>query len=455
MQQGGRIMLVDDDTSLLRLLSLRLEAAGFEVFAAQSAEQGLSVLISFLPNLVITDLRMEGMDGMALFNEIRRAHPLLPVIILTAHGSIPDAVNATKNGVFGFLTKPFDSKTLMEQVHKALSLSGTTQIQAAPLEDKAWRSGIVSRSLAMEDVLSRARLVAESDASVLIQGESGTGKELLARAIHEASPRRKRPFVAINCGAIPEALLESELFGHRKGAFTGALQHHEGLFASAHMGTIFLDEIGDMPLALQVKLLRVLQERQVRPVGATHPLLVDVRVISATHRNLEEEMAAARFREDLYYRLNVVNLKLPPLSARREDIPLLADHFRQILAERYNREVTGFAPDAMEALVGAAWSGNVRELYNVVEQAVALSTSSIISQALVQQAIRGSHNQEILPFADARKRFEREYLASLLHITQGNVAQAARLAQRNRTEFYKLLSRHKLNPSLFKDSRVS
>jgi two-component system response regulator GlrR len=279
-------------------------------------------------------------------------------------------------------------------------------------------------------------------------GESGTGKEVLAKAIHRASPRRDAPFVAVNCGAIPENLLESELFGYVKGAFTGANRDQRGLIPEADGGTLFLDEIGDMPTPLQVKLLRVLEEREVRPVGSTKSVAVNIRVISATHRDLREEMASGQFRSDLYYRLNVVSLDIPALSERRDDIPLLANHFLHRLAERYNKEINGFSPDALELLVRASWPGNARQLLNVVEQAVALATSSVVPLALVQQAIR--ETEEVVPFDEARRRFESDYLVRLLKMTGGNVAQAAKLAQRNRTDFYKLLQRHALEPALFK-----
>jgi two-component system, NtrC family, response regulator GlrR len=291
--------------------------------------------------------------------------------------------------------------------------------------------------------------VAAGDASVLIRGESGTGKELLALAIHKASPRADKPFVAVNCGAIPEQLLESELFGHMKGSFTGAARDYKGLFQAAEGGTVFLDEIGDMPLPLQVKLLRVLQEREVRAIGSTQTIPVDIRVISATHRNLEEAIKAGAFREDLYYRLNVVTFSLPSLAERREDIPVLAMHFLKDLAGKYRKSLNGFASEAMELLVKCPWPGNVRELYNVVEQAVALSTTPIITPVLVESAIRGQ-SEELSSFESARSEFERDYLARLLKITGGNVTQASRLAKRNRTEFYKLLQRHHLDPKLFK-----
>ncbi|HEX5514113.1 MAG TPA: sigma 54-interacting transcriptional regulator [Gammaproteobacteria bacterium] len=448
MEQPAKILVVDDDPHLLRLLSIRLQTAGFEPVTAESAEAALAKLPAVRPSLIITDLRMEGMNGMVLFDTVRSRYPLLPVIILTAHGSIPEAVEATKRGVFGFLTKPFDSQILLEQVRSALAVSGGIATESTDQSDD-WRAHIISRSSLMEDVLSRARMVATSEASVFIHGESGSGKELLAQAIHKASPRADKSFVAVNCGAIPEALLESELFGHRRGAFTGATKDHDGLFLSADGGTLFLDEIGDMPLPLQVKLLRVLQERQVRPVGATRAVPVDVRIISATHRNLAEEMLAERFREDLYYRLNVVSLELPSLSERREDIPLLANHFLRTMAEKYDKQLSGFASDAMERLVSAPWPGNIRQLYNLVEQVAILSTTPVVPEALVQKALRDD-SSDLPAFADARRDFERDYLVKLLQITEGNVSQAARLAKRNRTEFYKLLNRHDINPTVFK-----
>ena len=449
MSTRPKILIVDDDPDLLRLLSIRLNGAGYDVTSVDGGEKALANLALATPRLVITDLRMNGMDGMRLFDEIHKSHPALPVIILTAHGSIPDAVAATNRGVFGYLTKPFDSKTLLSQVEKAVRLSVGTDESEKTADAPGWRADIISRSPKMEEALARIKLVADSEASVFIHGESGTGKELLANATHLASRRRTKSFMAVNCGAIPEALLESELFGHVKGSFTGATRDHLGLFQAAEGGTIFLDEIGDMPIPLQVKLLRVIQERQVRPVGSTQTVAVDVRIISATHRNLDEEMAKGTFREDLYYRLNVVAIEVPPLRERREDIPLLAVHFLERLARRYGRKVNGFAAEAMELLVSANWPGNVRQLHNVVEQTVALSTTPIIPLTLVQKAIQGELD-EIASFEEARRKFEREYLSQLLKITNGNVSQAARLAKRNRTEFYKLLHRHELDPSAFK-----
>ncbi len=445
----SRILLVDDDTDLLRLLSMRLSGAGYDVAIAESGEEALGQIAVFSPNVVITDLRMEGMDGIELFDAIREINSSIPVIIMTAHGSIPEAVEATKRGVFSFLTKPIDGKGLLRDVEQALSLTGSGSLGTSGAKDDSWRREIITRSPAMEDLLGRLKLAAESDASILIRGESGSGKELLARAAHWASSRADGPFVAINCGSIPETLLESELFGHTKGAFSGAVQSHEGLFKSADGGTLLLDEIGDMPVSLQVKLLRVLQERQVRPVGATRDIPVDVRIISATHRDLEESIEAGTFRQDLYYRLNVVLLEAPNLGNRREDIPLLADYFRKTLAEKSSKKVSGFAPEAMEVLLQAPWPGNIRQLLNVVEQAVALSTTPVISADLLQRAIRDTPDK-MPSFAEARRKFEQDYLVRLLRMTNGNVSQAARIAQRNRTDFYKLLQRHHIVPTLFK-----
>jgi two-component system, NtrC family, response regulator GlrR len=439
----GRILLVDDDPGLLRLLSIRLSAEHYQVEAVESAAGALSALPRFRPDLVITDLRMENMDGIGLLKEIQRQRPGLCVLLLTAHGTIPDAVEATQSGAFGFLTKPVDKQQLLAYVERAMKVSGL------PKAEHDWNLEIITRSVAMEECLKQAHMVSGTDTRVLITGESGTGKELIARAIHRASPRREKPFVAINCSAVAEDLLESELFGHEKGAFTGAHRSHTGLFQAASGGTLLLDEIGDMPMRLQVKLLRVLQEHQVRPVGATDPVSIDTRVISATHRDLKDLMVAGAFREDLYYRLNVVNIHLPPLRARREDVPLLVDHFLEQIATESGQDRKVYAPEAVELLVANDWPGNVRELYNVVRQNVALSPTRVIPAEQVRSAL-GERAQGLPSFSEARDEFTRNYLSQLLQITGGNVSQAARLAKRNRTDFYKLLARHKLNPDPFK-----
>lgn len=446
-----KILIVDDDTDLLRLLTIRLAASGYQITTTESTEKALVQLAIFRPDLVISDLRMTGMDGMALFEAIHQRHPALPVIILTAHGSIPQAVKAIEQGVFSFLTKPFDGKVLLNHIEKALHLSGHRQDIEPGDQDREWREEIITRSPIMEELLNQANLVAASDASVFIHGETGTGKELLAKAIHKASSRRNKPFIAMNCSVIPEPLFESELFGYCKGAFTGAVRDHQGLFHAAHEGTLFLDEIGDMPIMFQPKLLRALQEKQVRPVGSTENTPVDVRILSASHRDLDEEMKSGNFRADLYYRFNVVTLEVPPLSKRREDILLLAAYFLTQISEKNHKKITGFSQDAMELLISAPWPGNVRQLWNVVEQAVALSTTPILSASLVQKALRDK-SHHISSLNEAKDQFERDYLIQLLQMTQGNVSQAASLAKRNRTEFYRLLNRHKLVPSQFRPS---
>jgi two-component system response regulator GlrR len=452
MPHTGNILLVDDDPSLQRLLTLRLEGAGHTVSTAANANQALHALEQFPADCVITDLRMAGMDGIALLERLAQKRPTLPVILITAHGTIPEAVTATQRGALDFLAKPIDKDKLLARVNQALDQTGP----AAQAWTAAWQSRIVTRSPRMHDLLEEARLVAGTDTSVLITGESGTGKEVLAQVMHEASPRRQADFVALNCGALPEPLLESELFGHEKGAFTDAKTAQPGLFRGAERGTVFLDEIGDMPLALQVKLLRVLQEREVRPVGAQRTVPVDVRVISATHRDLEAAIAAETFREDLYYRLAVVTLNLPALADRPEDIAPLVRHFLDTIAARTGQRAKVYAPEAMEALSAYHWPGNIRQLSNVVEQNVALTRGPVIGRPAIDKALNhhGTTASERLttlkPLAEARDDFVRDYLIQLLRIAEGNVSRSARLAKRNRTEFYKLLNRHAIDPADYK-----
>jgi two-component system response regulator GlrR len=441
-KRKARILVVDDDPGLLRLLTIRLRAENYDVEAVENGVQALAAATRFRPDLVISDLRMDQLDGIGLLKELQHRWPGLKMIMLTAHGTIPDAVQATQMGAFGFLTKPVEKQELLDQVQKALKISGFIDT------DQAWRADLITRSPLMEEKLAQAHMVAGTDARVMITGESGTGKELLARAIHKASPRRSRAFVVVNCSAMAENLLESELFGHLKGSFAGADQDHRGLFQAAEGGTVLLDEIGDMPMRLQVKLLRMLQENSIRPIGSNQPVPVDVRVISSTRADLTQLLAGGQFREDLYYRLNVVHIEMPPLSRRREDIPVLVAHFLvQIARDSGTRKI--YAPEAVELLATSDWPGNVRQLQNVVRQNVALSHSPIIPVELVQQSQGGSQGK--LPsFDEARDEFTRSYLSQILQITGGNVSQAARLAKRNRTDFYKLLGRHQLVPDDFK-----
>lgn len=436
------LLLVDDDKSLLRLLTIRLEGEGYEVTAVEDGQSALRKLQNESFDVVLSDLRMPGLDGLSLFEEIMGIRKDIPVILMTAHGTIADAVEATQRGVFGFLPKPVDHDELRALLQKALS-----QSQAAQPGD--WAKDIITRSPEMLNVLDQAFRIAKREVSVLISGASGTGKELLANAIHKASNRSDKPFVAINCGALPENLLESELFGHAKGAFTGAVAAHPGLFREADGGTLFLDEIGDMPMTLQVKLLRALQERQIRPVGSSKHVDIDVRIISATHKDLHKEMEEGTFREDLYYRLNVVNLKLPSLKSRSEDIPLLARSLLQQSAQRHGVNASQFSDDAMQQLVTSSWPGNVRQLVNVVEQCVALTQTPVIPLHLVEQALSAT-KQSWPTLTEARDAFEQQYLHKLLKMTDGNVTRAAELAGRNRTDMHKLMKKHELDAADFR-----
>ena len=442
VKRRARILVVDDDPGLLRLLTIRLRAENYEVEAMESAAQALAAASRFRPDLVISDLRMEPMDGIGLLKELQTRWPGLKVVLLTAHGTIPDAVQATQMGAFGFLTKPVDKQELLDQIQRALKISGFTD----STED--WRSEIVTRSALMEERLSQAHMVAGTDARVLITGEAGTGKEQLAQAIHKASPRRHKPFIAVGCGAVDEDALDSELFGHVKGATPAATRDQKGMFESADGGTLLLIDVGSLPMRLQLKLLRTLQEEAVRPAGATDSRPVSVRVMSTTGRDMGELTGSGKFREDLYYRLNVVQIEMPALARRREDIPLLVAHFlAQMATETGVRKI--YAPEALELLATAEWPGNVRQLRNVVGQNVALSQTPIIPVELVQQSLGGAQGK--LPsFDEARDEFTRTYLSQILQITGGNVSQAARLAKRNRTDFYKLLGRHQLVPEDFK-----
>lgn len=439
-----RLLLIDDDECLLRLMSIRLEGEGFDVTSVNNATHALRLTYNNKYDVVLSDLKMPGMDGLSLFDEIIQKHNDLPVILMTAHGSVKDAVAATQRGVYSFLTKPVDHKELRSTLLRAISQNSRQSIGE-------WCSDIITRSPEMIRLLKQAQQIADKNISVLISGDSGTGKELLAKAIHNASDRKDKAFVAINCGALPENLLESELFGHVKGSYTGAHQNSLGLFREAEGGTLFLDEIGDMPVSLQVKLLRALQERSVRPVGSSQSIEIDVRIISATHKNLQEAMNVGEFREDLFYRLNVVNLEIPPLKDRFEDIPILADHLLRQSAQKHGVSVLRFADDAITLITKSEWPGNVRQLVNVVERCVALTNSPIIPVVLVEQALT-QENQYWPTLTEARDTFEYEYLCRLLQLTDGNVKRASDLAGRNRTDMHKLMKKHGLIAANFREA---
>jgi two-component system response regulator GlrR len=434
------ILVVDDDQEILTLLTNWLTREGFKVITAISGEQALTEIAGNNTNLVITDLYMSGMSGMQLLTTIHSDNPLFPVIMLSGQAQIQDAIKATHLGCSAFLTKPIDQTELVNQVRQVLRLTKNNK------SGNGFARNVLYRSKQMVELMELAETVADNNVTVFISGATGTGKEVIARAIHDGSSRRDNPFIAVNCGAIPEHLLESELFGHEKGAFTGANTRHEGLFMAANGGTLFLDEIGDMPLNLQVKLLRVLQDLEVRPVGSTKSYPIDVRIISATHKDLEKSVNEGEFRVDLFYRLKVVPLHMPDLVERSDDIPLLADHFLQQYADRNNKRLKRFAPAAVEYLMESMWPGNIRQLINVVDLCATLCKSDVIPLNLVKKALQDKPYQ-IKTLKEVKQECEKNYLVSVLRISCGNVANAAKIAGRNRTEFYKLLGQHNLDPS--------
>ncbi len=446
------ILVVDDDPSLLTLLKMRLHSMGFSVTACGSGTDALSHAQEEPYDFAILDLRLPDRDGLDLMEELHQYQTNLPVLILTAHGCIPNAVQAMKKGAYGYLTKPFEDKELQESIDKALNTKRMSEeIQRLQLlvNELYGLENVVARSSEMHKILQQVARVAKTDTTVCIAGETGTGKEVIARVIHCNSPRAAKPFMAVNCAAIPETLFESELFGHVKGAFTGAHQNKKGLIQSADKGTLFLDEIGEMPISLQGKLLRAIQNREILPVGGQVAAKVDVRIIAATNKDLEEAVKEGRFREDLYYRIHVVPLHLPPLRQRREDIPSLAQFFLKRSMEHHHKVVKGFSPEAMQALVTYHWPGNVRELENTIERAVVMSPQNIITEEFLPLSPQESSvsSGQLQPLTEAKENFEREYLRDLLKATQGNISRASQIAGRYRADFYKLLKKYGLHPS--------
>ncbi len=452
---SGKILVVDDDRSLIEVLKIRVESAGYEVTTALKEAAALEAIKYQTFDLAIVDLQLDGSDGMVLMQKLRLALPDLPVIILTAHGTIESAVEAMKLGAYSYVTKPFNARDLLLQIEKALEnrvLKIEIKRLKSFLNDQYDFGNIVARSEKMRSVLDIVARIAANDSTVFIQGESGTGKELIAKAIHLASPRKDKPFVALNCAAIPETLLESKLFGHEKGAFTGATQSARGSFTQAHTGTLFLDEIGDMSLTIQAKVLRVLQERQFFPVGSEKMADVDVRVIVATNKDLEEEVRKGLFRSDLYYRIHVIPIYLPPLRERKEDIGPLVDHFLKKCSHRMKKEIKGLTSGAMKKLLLHDWPGNVRELENTIEFAMAMTQQDCITEEYILQTKAPSEAETLKPLKDAKNAFERSYLIDLLQACKGNVSDAAELAGKYRADFYNLLGKHGLNAADFRNA---
>ncbi len=452
---GEKILVVDDDQGLLTLMKARLGAAGYVVTLATGGEDALASAQKEIYDAAVLDLKMDEMDGITLMEKLFTTQPYLPVIILTAHGTIERAVDATKKGAYDFLTKPFDAKDLLHRLEKALEV-GRLKVELDRLrnmvKERYHFDGIIASSEKMQQLLMQVGQIAATDSTICIYGESGTGKELMAKTIHLSSPRANGPFTAINCGAIPEGLLENELFGHIKGAFTGADQPKKGLLQQADGGTLFMDEIAELSLPLQVKLLRVFQEHEFYPVGGIQPIKVNIRLITATHQDLWKAIQEGRFREDLYYRVHVIPVHLPPLRERLEDIPLLANHFLNHFTRTMGKEIKGFSSEAIQRLMLHRWPGNIRELANVVERAVALASKDVISpDQLLLGKEETKESRGIVSLNEAREEFERAYVTRVLTETRGNVSRAASLAGRYRAEFYKLLHKYGLNPSDFKE----
>ena len=484
----GRILLVDDDPNLVELIKSRLLSVNYEVASAVDEEEAWALLQQDNFDLAIVDLRLRNSDGLALLEGFHESRPEMPVIILTGFGSIENAVDAMKKGAYSYLTKPFDARELLLQIGRALEnrrLTAENRRLNYLLQDNYGFSNIITRSEKMQRVLETVARVAKIESTVYIHGQSGTGKELIAKALHLASPRKDKPFVAINCAALPETLLESELFGHEKGSFTGAVRSTKGLFSQAHEGTIFLDEIGDMPMSIQVKLLRVLEEREFYPIGGEKPVKVNVRVLVATHKDLVDEVKKGLFREDLFYRIHVIPIRLPPLKERKEDIPYLVDHFlKRICSEKKLPDKT-VSPAAMQRLMMYDWPGNVRELENTIEYALVMSGGGTIGaefilpanpaesrqsmqrlparcsessalaelilpanpqrtqQDLAQPPVRFAESSVSLkPLKDARAEFVKAYLTELLERCNGKASQAAEIAGKYRADFYDLLKKH-------------
>jgi len=449
-----RLLLVDDDEVFLRPLHRTLELAGYEVLPVQSGEEGLDTLKVEDVDLVLTDRRLPGMDGVALVRQVKTDHPDLAVVVMTAYGTIESAVEAMRLGAEDYLVKPFETAEMLLVIRRAIEFQALKSANRRSIRRNQERftfRKVVAKSGAMQSVFETLRSVVDLDTTVLIHGETGVGKELLARSVHYSGVRRDRPFVAVNCAAIPGELFESELFGSRKGAFTGASEHRRGHFQMAHGGTLLLDEIGEMPLHLQSKLLRAIEEKKVTSVGADRPVDIDVRFIVTTNKDLQAEVERGAFRRDLFYRLSVMPVRVPALRERPEDIPLLAQHFLEEAGRRLKRAVRGIVPDSLQALVRYPWPGNVRELENVIERAVIVSREDVLTG--LERFLGGPAGAHApvdlsLPFRDAKARvveeFERAYVAGLLEANGGKLTAAAKHADMDPKNFSDKMARYGL-----------
>ena len=448
----GKILVVDDENNILKVIKLRLEAEGYQVTTAAKAKVALELANDEVFDFALVDLKLNGTDGIQLMENLHQLYPEMPVIILTAYGTVESAVEAMRKGAYTYLRKPLDYDELLIQTKNCLEKTKLTkEIKSLRkvVKNRFGFEDIIGRSQKMEEVLEQVTKAADSDSTIIIEGESGTGKELIAKTLHLASPRADQQFVAINCAAIPETLFESEMFGYEKGAFTGAVQNKEGLMIQAQGGTFFLDEISEMPQSMQVKLLRVMQEKEFFPVGGRKTIKMDIRFIASTNKNLKEEVKNGNFREDLFYRIHVIDIHLPPLRERQGDVPVLSHYFLDKLSKEMNKDITGFSAPALQKLMLYSWPGNVRELQNTVESAVAMATENIISEDLILPTLKTEVNN-LKPLKDAKENFEKNYLLQLIELTEGNMAQAARLAGKYRADLYELLKKYDLKPSNFR-----
>ena len=469
---AGNLLVVDDDPNLVDLVGLKLKSAGYGVTAAPDGAHALQAAKGNIFDLCILDLKLADLDGISLMRELHSINPGMRVIILTGYGTVESAVEAMQEGAYSYLTKPFNTQELLMQISRALEnrrLNSEIERLKGLLEQAYDFPNIVAKSAKMRSVLDIVSRIADTESTIYLHGESGTGKELIAKAIYLASSRKDKPFVAINCAALPEPLLESELFGHEKGSFTGADRTTRGLLSQANNGTFFLDEIGDMPLSIQAKLLRALQDRQFYPVGSEKPVLVNVRIIVATNKNLEEEVAKGNFRMDLFYRLHVIPIHLPPLRERKEDIPLLADRFLKQISQQMKKKIKGITPEAMRKLMLYDWPGNVRELENTLEYAVAMTRHDMLTEDSIlhtRSAAASAQAEDFTSFANGTKspvksyknakyEFEKGYLVHLLKLCGGRASEAAKLAGKSRTDFYELLRKHEIKIDEFKRHELS
>jgi two-component system response regulator GlrR len=449
----GKILVVDDDRNILQVIKMRLASGGYQVTTTGNAQEALNLAKQEPFDLLVLDLKLDGEDGISLMEDIHQIYPNIPVIILTAYGTIKSAVNAMKKGAYGYITKPFEGHELLLQINNCLEkrrLSTEVKRLRQLVKKKYGFDNIIGKSEKMQKVFEQVTLAAATDSNVYIEGKSGTGKELIAKTLHVASNRKDGPFIALNCAAIPENLMESELFGYEKGAFTGAEKNKKGLFAEASGGTFFLDEISEMSLSMQAKILRALEEKEFFPVGSRQTIKVDARIIAASNKNLDKEVEKGRFREDLFYRIHVIPIKLPTLQERKEDIPILSRHFLQKFSKEMGKDVDGFSINAMQKLISYPWPGNIRELENMIECAVAMTKSNIITQDFILQS-QQSNTEGLISFKDAKENFEKNYLIQLFELTRGNVSKAAKLAGKYRADVYELIKKYNLKITDFRN----